>query len=138
MRVRASSRGGGRGGSSGGGGGWAGRAGHYVVPEHACAGLDECEYAHAELGERRVDLGLMCAESRRELGLVEVGRALGLWKGDVEQEEHLEEVVKGDPARFVGSIFIPSRERGMTDEPGDEPFGDILNADDTGEHRPVH
>lgn len=108
MCGRSPSSGGrGRRGSAGGGRGagcWTGRAGDYVVPEHACAGLEESEYAHAELCERRVYLGLVGAESRRELGLVEVGRALGLWEGDVEQEEHLEEVVEGDPFWRCGLV----------------------------------
>jgi hypothetical protein len=59
--------------------------------------LEECEDAHAELCERGVYLGLVGAEHGRELCLVEVGRALRLGEGYVEQEEHLEEVVEGDP-----------------------------------------
>jgi hypothetical protein len=59
--------------------------------------LDKREHAHAELCERCIYLGLVGPEGGRELGLVEVGRALGLREGDVEEEEHFEKVVEGDP-----------------------------------------
>ena len=37
------------------------------------------------------------AEGRRKLCYIEVGCTLGLREGNVEEEEHFEEVVEGDP-----------------------------------------
>jgi len=53
-------------------------------PEGGKTGLDECENIFLDLDDAFVEIGLMLGEERLEIGGVNVGRTLSLWKGKIE------------------------------------------------------
>ena len=67
------------------------------VPEEAQLLGGEGVGLRLEFGDGAVDLGFVGCEEGREVLGVEVGGALGLRDGEVEEEERLEEVVERDP-----------------------------------------
>jgi hypothetical protein len=79
----------------------------------------------------------MGTEDWFELCLVKVGSTLGLWKSEVKEEQHLEKVVERNPKNVDEGMGGSCKNR-TNDGPRNEPLGKILNAYDTGKHRPIH
>lgn len=48
-------------------------------------------------GNELVDMALVVLEERVDISFVELARALGLWKDQVEEEEKADISVEGDP-----------------------------------------
>lgn len=91
----------------------------------------------AQAAERGVDLVLVLREQRAQLGCVDEGGALASRQREVEQEERLEEVVQRDPASASRVSVQYRRRMGARGIPGDQPFGDVLDADNDAYDAPV-